>query len=134
PTRRDTTDFNLPFTLIGATPYLLAAKFLEPEIMKALAAGGADIKIAMPNGATPLMLAAGFGAGPRQSRRGIAVVDFGKVEPESRVLEGVTMAVQLGADVNEANPAGETALHSAATAGFDSVVQFLVDHGAQINV
>ena len=38
PLRRDTTDFNLPATLIGSTPYLLAARFLEPEIMKALAA------------------------------------------------------------------------------------------------
>ena len=52
--RRDTTDFNLPATLIGATPYLLAAKFVEAEIMKALVAGGADQKLTMPNGATPL--------------------------------------------------------------------------------
>jgi ankyrin repeat protein len=29
PMRRDTTDFNLPATLIGATPLLLAAKFLR---------------------------------------------------------------------------------------------------------
>ena len=36
PMRRDTTDFNLPATLIGSTPYLLAARFLEPEIMRGL--------------------------------------------------------------------------------------------------
>ena len=36
PMRRDTTDYNLPATLIGSTPYLLAARFLEPEIMHAL--------------------------------------------------------------------------------------------------
>ena len=29
PVRRDTTDFNLPATLIGSTPYLLAARFLK---------------------------------------------------------------------------------------------------------
>ena len=40
--RRDTTDWNLPATLIGSTPYLLAARFLEPDIMRALVAGGAD--------------------------------------------------------------------------------------------
>src|SRR5205823_4277731 len=34
PMRRDTTDWNLPATLIGSTPYLLAAKFLEPDIMR----------------------------------------------------------------------------------------------------
>ena len=133
PMRRDTTDFNLPATLIGATPYLLAAKFLEPEIMQALVAGGADPKITMPNGATPLMLAAGMGSFGRQSRRGVAVIDFGKVEPESRVLEGVTMAINLGADVSAVNQAGDTALHSAAAAGYDTVVQFLVDRGAPLN-
>ena len=34
PMRRDTTDWNLPATLIGSTPYLLAARFLEPDIMR----------------------------------------------------------------------------------------------------
>jgi len=57
PLRRDTTDFNLPSTLIGSTPYLLAARFLEPEIMRVLAAGGADQRLTLQNGATPLMIA-----------------------------------------------------------------------------
>ena len=38
PMRRDTTDWNLPATLVGSTPYLLAARFLEPEIMRVLVA------------------------------------------------------------------------------------------------
>jgi uncharacterized protein len=133
PMRRDTTDFNLPATLIGATPYLLAAKFLEAPIMQGLVAGGADQKLTMPNGATPLMLAAGMGSFGRQSRRGISVIDFGKVEPEAQVLEAVTFAISLGGDVNAANQAGDTALHSAATQGYDTVVQFLAEHGAQVN-
>ena len=33
PVRRNSQDFELPKTLIGATPYLLAAKFLEADIM-----------------------------------------------------------------------------------------------------
>ncbi len=134
PMRRDTTDFNLPSTLIGSTPYLLAARFLEPEIMRALVAGGADTKATMPNGATPLMLAAGMGSRANADRRGIATIDFGKVEPESEVLESVKAAVELGGDVNAANQAGDTALHSAAAQGFDTVVQFLADKGAQLNV
>ena len=93
PLRRDTTDFNLPATLIGSTPYLLAARFLEPEILRALAAGGADRTLTLQNGATPLMIAAGMGVSPNESRRGIAVIDFGKVEPESRVLETVRAVV-----------------------------------------
>jgi hypothetical protein len=37
------------------------------------------------------------------------------------------------ADINAANDLGNTALHAAAMAGFDSVAQFLVDRGAQLN-
>src|SRR5206468_3846618 len=55
PLRRNNQDYNLPATLIGATPYWLAAKYLEPEIMRALAAGGADPEKAIPDGTTPLM-------------------------------------------------------------------------------
>lgn len=133
PVRRDTTDYNLLAPLIGSTPYLLAARFLEPEIMRTLVAGGADPKIAMPNGATPLMLAAGMGSNFEESRRGINIIDFGKVEPQSQVLEAVKTAFDLGADVNAANQTGDTALHSAASWGHETVVQFLADHGAQIN-
>jgi ankyrin repeat protein len=133
PLRRDTTDFNLPATLVGSTPYLLAARFLEPEIVRALAAGGADQTLTLQNGATPLMLAVGMGTGPNESRRGIAVIDFGKVEPESRVLETVRAVAILGGDVNAANEAGDTAMHTAAGQGYDTVVRFLADHGAQIN-
>jgi ankyrin len=103
PLRRDTTDYNLPATLIGSTPYMLAARFLEPEIMQALAAGGADTKATGRDGATPLMLAVGAGSGGNSSRRGIAVIDGGKVEPESDVLAAATTALELGADVNGTN-------------------------------
>ena len=133
PVRRDTTDYNLLAPLVGSTPYLLAAKFLEPEIMQALVAGGADAKLTMPNGATALMLAVGMGSRTFENRRGVAVIDFGDVEPESRVLEAVKSAISLGADPNAGNQAGDTALHTAATEGFDTVVQYLADHGANVN-
>ena len=133
PLRRDTTDFNLPATLIGSTPYLLAARFLEPEIMKALVAGGADVTLTMKDGTTALMLATGTGSGNNATRRGIAVIDGGVVEPETAVLEAVAAALDLGADVNAANQAGDTALHAAATKGLNTVVQLLADKGAQLN-
>jgi ankyrin repeat protein len=133
PVRRDTMDYNLLNPLIGSTPYMLAAKFVEADILRALKEGGADPNLAMPNGATPLMLAAGLGASPRASRRGIAVIDFGKVEPESKVLEAVKAALENGADVNAASQTGDTALHAAATMGYTSVVQALADSGADIN-
>ena len=136
PMRRDTTDWNLPATLIGSTPYLLAARFLEPDIMTALVAGGADPALTMPNGADALMLAAGMGSSRTASRRGIETIDFGKVEPESRVREAVAAAVALGGDVKAAGRTGfgDTALHVAAALGYDTVVQFLVDRGASVTV
>jgi uncharacterized protein len=132
PIRRDTTDWNLPATLIGSTPYLLAARFLEVEIMPVLVAGGADPRLTMPNGADAVMLAAGMGSGRTASRRGIETIDFGKVEPESRVREAVAAAVGLRGDVTAASQTGDTALHVAAALGHDTVVQFLVERGARV--
>jgi len=133
PIRRDTTDYNLPATLIGSTPYMLAARFLEPGIMKALAAGGADTTLTGRDGSTPLMLATGAGSGGNSTRRGIAVIDGGVVEPESEVLAAADAALELGADVNGSNQAGDTALHVAAGRGLNTVVQLLADRGAQLN-
>ena len=111
PMRRDTTDWNLPATLIGSTPYLLAARFLESGIMPVLVAGGADPAQTLSNGADAVMLAAGMGSSRTASRRGIDAIDFGKVEPESQVREAVAAAL-----------------------GHDTVVQFLVERGASVSV
>jgi ankyrin repeat protein len=140
PVRRNSQDFELPRTLIGATPYALAAKFLEPEIMHALASASADTRRPMKDGATPLMLAVGMGmAAPAQDekrgtdRRGLAILDGGIVEPESRVLETVTAALSLGGDLEEVNPSGETALHIASAQGYETVVRALAERGANLN-
>ena len=57
-------------------------------------------------------------------------------EIEPRVLETVKLLIELGADVNAVDRAGNTALHVAAARkpGFDTVVQFLADHGARLDV
>jgi ankyrin repeat protein len=140
PVRRNSQDFELPKTLIGATPYALAAKFLEPEIMQALAAASADTRRPMKDGATPLMAAAGMGiVAPAQDekrgtdRRGLAILDGGIVEPESRVLETVTTALTLGSDLEAVNASGETALHIASAQGYETVVRALAEHGANLN-
>jgi ankyrin repeat protein len=119
--------------LIGATPYLLAAKYLEIEMMRALAGAGADPALALDDGTTPVMAAAGMGSAAQANRRNLTVFDGGKVEDESVVLQAVRTAVELGGDVNAASRSGDTALHVAASTGLDTVVQFLVDHGAEIN-
>jgi ankyrin repeat protein len=134
PVRRNSEDFELPATLVGATPYLLAAKFLEVDIMRTLAASGADPRLPMKSGVTPLMAAAGVGANAQADRRGLSVIDGGKMEEESRVLQAVRAVLDLGSDVNAVNQAGDTALHGATALGYNTVIQFLVDRGAEINV
>jgi uncharacterized protein len=134
PVRRNSQDFELPATLVGATPYLLSAKFLETDIMRALAAGGADPRLPMKTGVTPLMAAAGMGASAQADRRGLSVLDGGRVELESRVVEAVRAAIELGGDVNAVNEAGDTALHGAVVLGYNRVVEILVDAGAQLNI
>jgi uncharacterized protein len=134
PLRRDTTDWNLPKTLVGSTPYLLAAKFLEPEILTLLAASGADSRLTMADGTNALMLAAGMGSSRAASRRGIETIDFGKVEPESRVRETVAAVLAVDGNVNAVSRAGDSALHIAAALGHDTVVQLLIERGANVNV
>jgi len=100
--------------------------------MPVLAEAGADPRLTMPNGADAVMLAAGMGAGRNASRRGIETIDFGKVEPESRVRETVAAALALQGDVNATSQTGDTALHVSASLGHDTVVQFLVERGARV--
>lgn len=142
PARRDSNDFQLASRLIGSTAYLLAAKFVEVDIMRALSAGGADVQLAMPDGTTALMLVAGHGEARartdfvrrNETRRQICVCDGGVVESESQVHSAMLVALAAGADVNAVNRAGDTAIHFAAMMGFDSVVQLLADKGANVNV
>jgi ankyrin repeat protein len=133
PVRRNSTDYFLLAPSVGSTPYLLAAKFLEPEIMQALLVAGADPKLTMLNGATALMLAAGMNSGTNENRRGVNTIDYGKIEPESKVLPVVKLAFENGAGINAGTLNGDTALHAAVTHRYESVIRFLVEHGANVN-
>jgi ankyrin repeat protein len=109
--------------LVGATPYWLAAKSADVDIMRALAKGGASITLANKDGNTPLMVASGLGqaSGP------------GSV-PEKALFEAVRTAIELGGDVNSLNANGQTAAHGAAGAGFDAIIRLLAEHRAKLNV
>jgi Ankyrin repeats (many copies) len=49
------------------------------------------------------------------------------------VLPVVKAAFATGGAINAENDAGDTALHAAVTHRYEAVIQYLVDHGADIN-
>ena len=98
--------------LVGATPLYLAARAGDPTIMSMLIAHGADLGLATADGITPLMAA----AGPSRLPGGLS---------DEESLLAVTLAVELGADVNARNQRGQTALHLAAMRGTDAIVELL---------
>ena len=109
--------------LTGATPFLLAAKAADLEVMHLLLANGADPTIGTANHTTPLMAAAGIAWAASQDRAS-----------EREALDAVKLLVDLGADVNAVNDLNETAMHGAAYRGANSIVRFLVERGAKIDV
>ena len=61
------------------------------------------------------------------------MIDGATIEDEGRVLEAVIVAIDADGDVNAVNKAGDTALHSAASLGYDRVIRLLAHKGAQVN-
>ena len=110
--------------LTGATALLLAAKAADVEVMRLLLDHGADPTIHTEDNITPLMAAAGIAWASNQDRAS-----------EAQVLEAVRLLVEeQGADINFVSDVGETAMHAAAYRGANSVVQYLFDKGAELDV
>jgi ankyrin repeat protein len=108
----------------GATAFLLACKSDDAELMRLLAELGADPKLPNADGSTPLMVAAGLGTRSPGEDAGT----------EAEALEAVTLALELGNDINAVDKNGETAMHGAAYKQFPLVVQLLADKGAKIEI
>ena len=116
-------------------------------MMRVLAAAGADPRLPSRDGTTPLMATAGQGY---NRGGGSAFIrdrrDFSSYNPvESAALgstippaeermahDAVEAALELGADVDAANDAGDTALHAAASHGMNSVIELLTSRGADL--
>ena len=105
---------------IGGTPFLLAARTGDAPLMRLLAELGGDPTLPNEDGTTPIMVAAGVGTSSPGEDPG--------TEPE--VLEAVTVALDLGGDVNGVDDRGETVMHGAAYKHLPRVVAFLAEAGA----
>ena len=115
---------------VGATPFMLAAKAANPEMVQLLVTSGADVKRAADSGTTAMMLAAGLGK--RQATDMFTFIKY-YTWTEERAIETIKQLLDLGADINAANEFGETALHGATYHAALKVIQFLVERGAKIN-
>jgi ankyrin repeat protein len=108
----------------GATPFFLAAKAGDLPMIHLLLDAGADHTTPTGLHTTPLMVASGVGCVTGQW-----------IEPENDILATVKILVdELKADVNVRNDRNETALHGAACRAMDSVVRYLADKGAKLDV
>jgi uncharacterized protein len=110
PTRRASADWSIHPSLVGATPYWIAARLAQPQAMRLLARHGADplfvhevtyVGLAGSFGAEArteahdaLMAAAGMG-GPRNLG---GFIDPPRTDVEALALAAVEVALELGAD------------------------------------
>jgi uncharacterized protein len=148
-------------TYVGATPFYVAAHNGDAEYMRFLADHGADPKATNALGVTPLMVAAGLDywegeapgpfTGCTEAERLDAVklaIQFGNDintaavfgdykmvgDPEYTLLYYPLNMDELDKVMGDPRWSGSTALHSAVVSGQPSIVQYLVDHGANVNV
>ena len=149
-------------SFVGATPFYLAAKHADVELMRLLVEYGADPLTPTDQAITPLMAAAGVGFWDGESPGPL------NGTPESTRLDAVRLALDLGNDIHAVTDFGDTplegdgvvlllrhplnlldldaqqdrgdmrwggstALHGAAMIGANLIVEFLLDRGADIN-
>ncbi len=149
-------------SFVGATPFYLAAKHADLDLMKLLIDHGADPATPTGQGVTPLMAAAGLGFWDGESPGPL------NGTPERVRLEAVKMTLALGNDLHAVSDFGDTvlegdgvdlllrhplnllemdaqrdrgdmrwggctALHGAAMMGSNLIVRYLIDRGADVN-
>ena len=105
---------------LGATPLLMAARLADAPYMRVLVELGADPTINNEDGTTVLMVASGVGIHSPGEDPG----------SEAEALACVEVALELGGDPNAVDENGDTALHGASYRGANSIVNLLVEHGA----
>jgi ankyrin repeat protein len=108
--------------IVFATVLMRAAFSGDLELVKLLLAKGADPAVVSKDNETVLEAAAALGF----------IQGYSKGRSAAERLDVITLLVDLGADVNAADDYGITPLMAAANMGDVSIIQFLVDRGADL--
>jgi len=112
----------------GATPLFRAAKGHDVEAIELLLAHGAHIDLPNRDGITPLMVAAGLGANSIDTRG-----DYTTPFADRNATNTVKALAQAGADFQKTDRLQRTALHGAASWGWNDTISALVELGADLN-
>ncbi len=144
PSRRYSRDYAFNEAWIGATPLWLAARFAEIGILRELLQKGANVHATTKDrtNAMTAVITAGVEFGPsasdRRERRldplDITALADNRTAFEKEALDVVRVLADAGVDVNVVNAAGDSALHQAAAKGYPTIVQFLAERGARLEV
>ena len=112
--------------MIGATPFLLAAKSCDLPLMRLLLDEGANAAIPTHDGATAVMVAAGVGIWAPGENPGTL----------EEALAAVKLAYEAGGgDVNAVDGRGDTAVHGAVYRGGGvKIIEYLAGLGAKLDV
>ena len=112
----------------GSTALYRAVRSIDLASVKLLVDAGANPSLALVDGSTPLMAAAGLGA-PRGGDE--EVTEAGDRNDPVDVMK---LLVDKGADVNAVNDQGMTPMHYAVQRGVDRIIEYLASKGARFDV
>ncbi len=123
----------------GATPLFLAAKYLEPTLVRLLADAGGDILLPLDDGTTALMAAVGLGSSRSTTRRNRLIAPelvAAGWDNGAQVLATVQAVLDAGAKVtlDAVGRSGNTALHTAARNRFSAAADLLLASGANADI
>ena len=127
----------------GTTPLLRAAKTFDTAAIELLIDHDANVDLPNDGGITPVMAAAGLGSVECDPRGyGPGIPHYMAPETEQKSIAALKLLLDAGADIDArtlsgragARSAGRTALFGAAFWGWSDVVDYLVEHGAKIDV
>jgi ankyrin repeat protein len=133
--------------ITGATPMLRAALSQDSEAIKLLLEYGGRVDVPNVMGVTPLMAAAGLGMGRASPRFNPSAPDA-----QDRSIATLEILLGVGADINAritdvtsrtarwgrgtlvSERGGQSALFGAVQWAWPRVVQYLIDHGANVSI
>lgn len=119
-----------PMLSPGTTPLIRAAKAMDVESMKALIEHGADIALTNSRGMTATLAASGMGSTDADTRGYFTTADV-----QERAIAALDLMFRSGGPINgKAGQFAQVPLHGAAFWGWNRVVEYLLQNGAEINL